>query len=148
MKVLFPSCEVNLADPIRRPGEAPVWQGSGTILLVDDEEVVLAISRTMLERVGFKVLAALDGADAIEIFRSNSSEIVCVLLDNTMPGMSGEQVFRALREVHSDVKVILCSGYSEEEATSEFQQGDLAGLLQKPYGFGSLMKRIRKVAGS
>lgn len=148
VKVLLPACEDDLADPIRRPGEAPVWQGSGTILLVDDEEVVQAISRTMLERVGFKVLTALDGAGVIEIFNSNSSEIVCVLLDNTMPGMSGEQVLRALREVHSDVKVILCSGYSEEEATADFQQGDLAGFLQKPYGFGSLMKRIRKVVGS
>ena len=148
VKVLLPACEADLVDPIRRPGEAPVWRGSGTILLVDDEEVVLAISRTMLERVGFKVITALDGAEAIEVFSSNSGEIVCVLLDNTMPGMSGEQVFRALHEVNSDVKVILCSGYSEEEATTEFQQGELAGFLQKPYGFGSLMKRIRKVVGS
>ncbi len=148
VRVLLPALEVDLADPIRKPGEAPVWQGKGTILLVDDEEVVRTITRTMLERVGFKVLTAKNGVKAVDVLSSHSEEVVCVLLDHTMPGMNGEETYRALCKESPEVKVILCSGYSEEEATREFQNGDLAAVLQKPYGFASLIARIRKVLDS
>ncbi len=145
VKVLLPAIEdEHLADSIRRAGDAPAWKGSGTILLVDNEEVVRSISGTMLERVGFKVLTAVNGIDAVDIFSRNSEDIVCVLLDLTMPGMGGKEVLRELRKVQPSVKVILCSGYSEEEAILSFQQGDLAGFLQKPYGFDSMVNRIRK----
>ena len=82
-----------------------------------------------------------------KLLGSNSEEVVCVLLDHTMPGMNGEEVYRALCRESPEVKVILCSGYSEEEATREFQNGDLSGFLQKPYSFTSLITLIRKVLG-
>ena len=149
VKVLFPACRTDHhEDNILRAGGSPAWQGSGTILLVDDEEVVRTISRTMLERFGFKVLTAENGTEAVKILNRNSEEIVCILLDHTMPGMSGEQVFQEIRRILPDVKVVLSSGYSEEEATLNFQKGDLAGFLQKPYGFANMANKIRKVLES
>ena len=149
MKVLFPACQgEHHEDNILRAGGSPAWQGSGTILLVDDEEAVRTISKTMLEQFGFKVLTAENGTEAVKILNRNSEEIVCILLDHTMPGMSGKQVFQEIRRILPDVKVVLCSGYSEEEATLNFQKGDLAGFLQKPYGFANMANKIRKVLES
>ena len=148
VKILLPACAPDLAGLIRRPGEAPAWQGSGTILLVDDEEVIRTVSRAMLERVGFTVTAAADGIEAVDVFSRNPEEYVCVLLDHTMPGMNSEELFQLLRKVQPDVKVILCSGYNEDEATRSFQAGDLSGFLQKPYSLASLITRIRRVLDS
>ncbi len=118
---------------------------TGTILLVEDEDIVSQVTRTMLEKQGYKVLDAVNGFDAVNIYREKSEEIVLVLLDNTMAGMSGEETFKSLKEINPDVLVILSSGYGREEATQKFADGDLAGFIQKPYNLKTLITSLQKV---
>jgi PAS domain S-box-containing protein len=120
------------------------WQGSATMLLVDDEEIVLGIGAEMLKALGFTVLTARGGEEALEIFKSRD-DIAFVILDLTMPQMDGEQCFRELRQMRSNVKVIMSSGYSEQEVTKRFMGKELAGFIQKPYKLSVLKDMLRKV---
>jgi CheY-like chemotaxis protein len=118
------------------------WLGSGTVLLVDDEETVRGIGVEMLKELGFKTVTATDGQEALEIFRS-TPDISVVILDLTMPHMDGEQCFRELRQLKPDVKVIMSSGYNEQEVTQRFIGKGLAGFIQKPYRLSTLKETIR-----
>ncbi|MDA8429855.1 MAG: PAS domain S-box protein, partial [Geobacteraceae bacterium] len=108
------------------------WQGHGTVLLVDDEETVRGIGVEMLKELGFSTITANDGREAVEIFRERP-DITFVILDLTMPHMDGEQCFRELRQIRSGVKVIMSSGFNEQEVTQKFVGKGLAGFIQKPY---------------
>ncbi len=122
------------------------WQGSGTVLLVEDEEDVSSVTKMMLERLGFSVLNAKDGREGIELFRHHADEIRAVVMDMTMPNMNGEEAFQEIKNIRRDVKVILTSGYNEEITSRAHSEG-IAGFLQKPYGFQDLMGKIREVVG-
>jgi len=143
-----------LLPPIAEPAEPSIdqratqaeqWRGSGTILLVDDEKPVRAIARRMLEKAGFDVLTAEDGQQAVEIYRENVDKVACVLLDFAMPHMDGEETFQKLRSVRDDVRVILSSGYSEEEVAGRFAKKRIDGFIQKPYRFATLNAKLRDV---
>ena len=145
-KVLFPSVGKASACEKTTPSAAlDEWRGQGTILVADDEESVCAVGKRMLERQGFTVLTAADGREALEVFRQHDPEIVCVLLDLTMPHLDGEQVFRELRRIRKDVRVIVSSGYNEQEITQRFAGKGLAGFIQKPYQCASLIQTVRQV---
>lgn len=124
---------------------ADTWRGSGTVLVVDDEDVVRAVARMMLEFVGYTVLVASDGVDAVEVFRQHADEISVVLLDMSMPRMNGEQTFDAIRAIRPDARVILSSGYQERETIERFSGKGLAAFLPKPYQFQALLRKIREV---
>lgn len=109
------------------------WQGSGTILVIDDEEVVRQTLSMMLEFLGFQVLLAADGEAGIATYEANRETIRVVILDMTMPGMSGDEVFRQLQAIDPAVKVLLFSGYSEQDLRERFAGYGLAGFLQKPF---------------
>ncbi|MDS4068742.1 MAG: ATP-binding protein [Candidatus Competibacter sp.] len=143
-KVLFPAVQQE-RPPVTRPSEVkPVdWKGTGTILLVDDEESVRTLGSRMLERIGFKVLTAVDGREALEIYRSGHDEIALVLLDLTMPDLDGEETFRELRRIDPKVRVVMSSGYTESEITPRFAGKRLTGFLQKPYTITALMDCLR-----
>lgn len=121
------------------------WQGEGTILLIDDEQSVLTITSKMLEMMGFAVLTAGDGREALRVFRERQDDIVCVLLDLTMPSMDGGEVFRELRCILPDVRVIMTSGYVEQDVAQRFVGKGLAGFLQKPFLYDTLLARLREV---
>ncbi len=118
------------------------WQGSGTVLLVDDEETVRGIGAEMLKELGFTTITANDGREAVEIFKA-TPDIALVILDLTMPHLDGEQCFRELRQLKPDVKVIMSSGYNEQEVTRRFVGKGLAGFIQKPYKLSVLKEAIR-----
>ena len=120
------------------------WQGSGTVLLVDDEETVRAIGSEMLKELGFTTITACDGREALAIFKQ-TPDISCVILDLTMPHMDGEQCFRELRLLNPDVKVIMSSGYNEQEVTQKFVGKGLAGFVQKPYKLSVLQETVKYV---
>ncbi len=120
------------------------WQGSGAALLVDDEETVRGIGAEMLKELGFTVVTANDGRQALEVFKSRN-DIGFIILDLTMPHMDGEQCFRELRRLKPDVKVIMSSGYNEQEVTQKFVGKGLAGFIQKPYKFSTLKEAIRNI---
>ena len=118
------------------------WKGTGTVLLVDDEETVIGIGSEMLKELGFEVLTAMDGREAVEVFKEKKGRIAAVLLDLTMPHLDGEQTFRELRLIDPEVKVIMSSGYNEQEVTQRFAGKGLAGFIQKPYKFSTLRNLI------
>jgi CheY-like chemotaxis protein len=99
----------------------------------------------MLERLGFAVVTAGDGQEAVSVYRARADEIACVVLDLTMPRMDGEEAFRELRQVRPDVRVILSSGYNEQEVTQRFAGKGLAGFLEKPYRLETLRAQLRRV---
>jgi two-component system, cell cycle sensor histidine kinase and response regulator CckA len=124
-----------------------VWHGSGTILVVDDEESVRTIAARMLELFGFSVLLAADGKQGVELFRENKDEIAAVILDLTMPHMNGEEAFREIRRIRSDARVMLVSGYSEQDTADRFAGKNLNGFLQKPFKPDELRDKLRMVLG-
>jgi PAS domain S-box-containing protein len=117
----------------------------GTVLLIDDDPHVRRVAAEMLKRLGIKVLTAEHGKKGVEIFRAKTGEIDCVLLDLTMPGMGGEETFQAMRRVRPDVRVILSSGYDEQEVTRQFAGLGLAGFIQKPYTVVKLQEVLSRV---
>lgn len=148
LKVLFPAVKKSLYKKRYKSikGEAGVPK-LGTILVVDDEEVVLDVAGNMLENAGFRVLKASDGLEGVDVFKKNSDKIIAVILDTTMPNMNGEETFRELRLLQPELKVILSSGYNEQEATSHFVGTGLAGFIQKPYTQNQLIQKVKEVIG-
>ena len=122
--------------------------GSGTVLVVDDEESVRQTARNTLEHYGYRVLLARDGQEAVEVFRDAADQIDLVLLDLTMPRMGGEEVLRHLKAVRPSVRVLLSSGFNEVEAVRHFTGKGLAGFIQKPYSSGRLARRIKDALAS
>ena len=118
---------------------------SGTVLVVDDEEGVLYVVRTMLETFGFIVLTARNGLEAVSKFREHSDKIALVILDVTMPEMDGEETLGELVKIRQDVRVILTSGYSESDLTQRFSGRGLSGFIQKPYALSELIEKVREV---
>jgi len=144
-KILLP-CSVKEADNIQRPSESiHNWRGSGTILIVDDEEAILSAGKESLENYGFKVLTAVNGKKAVELYAERKDDITLVLLDMTMPVMNGDEAFREMRRINKDVKVVLSSGYNEQDTVNGFAGKGLAGFLQKPYKTADLLASIRDV---
>ena len=139
----FQVCLPAAAAPAPRAasGPAPEFSGSGKVLVVDDEETVRRIARTALERAGYTVLMAADGREAVETFRREAGEIRLVALDMTMPGMSGEETLRQLREIERRVPVVVSSGYTEAEVLQRFGN-NIDGYLHKPYGIRDLARAV------
>ena len=146
-RVLFPASTMGVVRKDHEP-EAAEWQGSGTILVVDDEETVRTLGRKMVERSGFSTLTACDGREAVEVFRQNADKIICVLLDLTMPHMDGVEAFQELRKIRSDIRVILSSGYDEQEVSRRFAGAGMAGFIEKPYTRAMLIRVLRRVLES
>lgn len=121
------------------------WQGSGSLLLVDDEESVLSASSEMLETMGFSVITAMDGRSGIQKYIENRESIVCVILDLTMPQMDGKQCFQELFRINPKVKVIMSSGFNQQELSQAFQDPGISGFIQKPYSLAELRKKLRAV---
>ena len=145
-KILFPALEEAVKGA--RPDEvSPLadWRGKGTILLVDDEESLLALGARMLEHLGFTVLTAADGLQAVELYRERWKEIDLVLMDLTMPHMDGAEAFGELRRLNPDARVVLASGYSHEDVASRFAGKHLDGVLQKPYTLSKLREALAGV---
>jgi CheY-like chemotaxis protein len=132
MKVFLPS-----ADPAGVEGAAPAgpppWRGGGTLLVVDDETDARAVARAMGTHLGFHVVEASDGEEAVAIFQRRKGEFSLVLMDLTMPRMDGREAFLRMRDIDPTVPVVLTSGFSENDAVSDFAGRGLAGFLPKPY---------------
>jgi signal transduction histidine kinase/CheY-like chemotaxis protein len=144
-KILFPAVTQAAIPLLRFAGESESWRGSGTVLLVDDDETVLTVAGMMLEHAGFEVVTATDGKEGLAVFREHRDRIVCVMLDLTMPHMDGEETFRELRRIDPEIRVILTSGYNEQDASSRFAGKGLAGFVKKPFEASKLLGTLRAV---
>ena len=140
--VLFPISEAQ-ADPL--PDEITAnltQQNTGMVLIIDDEDSIREMAQEMLIDLGWQTLSAADGASGVALFRQHRDNISTVILDMTMPGMDGLSTFDAIIAIDPKAKVILSTGYSQQEATDRFAGKALAGFLQKPYDFKQLQDKI------
>jgi len=142
-KVYLPASG-KLAQQTVKPS-APISKAIGTVLLVDDEEVILDVSEKVLKVLGYKVLVARGGAEAIEIFKKHQDSIDLVLLDIIMPHMSGGEVYDRLKEISPDVKVLLSSGYSIDGEASKIMERGCNGFIQKPFDIMQLSQSLRTI---
>ncbi|NTW79989.1 MAG: transporter substrate-binding domain-containing protein [Geobacteraceae bacterium] len=115
------------------------------ILVVDDEEMILNVSTAMLEQLGYKTLAAASGEEALAIFSRDGDSIDIVLLDQVMPGMDGVTVFKELRAIRPDIKVLLASGFSQQEVSERFTGLALNGFIPKPFTLNNLTAELSRV---
>jgi nitrogen-specific signal transduction histidine kinase len=118
---------------------------SRRILICEDDALVRDVLLTATKRAGYDVLEAADGQEAIDVFRSNADSIDCVLLDFNMPKLNGEEVFKELRKIREDARVVLCSGFTEHEILSRFEGSGIAGFIQKPVRIDALLTKINAV---
>ena len=119
--------------------------GTAAILVIDDEHLVRATAKSALEYFGYTVYEAEDGSSGVDLFRKFHDRIALVLLDLTMPEMSGEEVFDLLRQIQPEIPVIVSSGYDESEATRRFAGKGVSGFLKKPYTAETLAERVKSV---
>jgi signal transduction histidine kinase/ActR/RegA family two-component response regulator len=144
IKVLLPACDARPERTARAleaaAGADPVR--GGVVLVADDEEVVRELVRRTLERAGFEVLLASDGVEAVETFRAEMARIDLVLLDMAMPRLGGDEVQREVQRLRPGTRVILSSGYNEQDATSRCVGRAYAGFLQKPYTSAQLVEVV------
>lgn len=132
--------------PIRGK-DAEMSQGAKTILAVDDESIVLSLLRRSLEKAGYQVMVAADGVAALELFQEHHADIAGIILDLSMPKMSGEETFDAIREIEAEVPIILSSGFAEDEAIERFRERGVAGFIQKPFRPLELIGKAEEVFG-
>jgi two-component system cell cycle sensor histidine kinase/response regulator CckA len=118
---------------------------SGCLLVIEDDDAIRAVVTRTVTRLGFTASEASDGARAIAQFASDPGRYTLVLLDFMLPGMDGNQILARLRHIRPDVRVILMSGLSRQEATSQFDGQSLAGFLQKPFTLEALATELRAV---
>ena len=147
-RILFPAVVATLdgAAPSRNSGAQ--WRGRGTVLLAEDESGVREVVGRMLERIGFRVLPAQDGIEALEALDRSNQAVTAVLLDVSMPRMGGAETLRRIRELRRDLPVILMSGYTEQEVASKLLNGDhgATGFLQKPFLPEDLASALRHIS--
>jgi CheY-like chemotaxis protein len=119
--------------------------GGDTILLVDDEGMVLEVGARLLEKLHYAVLTAENGRDAVALFARHPDQVVLVILDMNMPGMSGGVVFEELRKLKPDVKVLLTSGYGLDGQTQELLASGGCGFIQKPFSIAALTRKFTEI---
>jgi DNA-binding NtrC family response regulator len=119
--------------------------GTGTILVVDDEEFMIDVCKQILERMGFKVLIAKSGKEAIEVFTANRDIIDLVILDIILPGMDGEIIYDRLKEIDPGIKVLIASGYSLNGKAGELMTKGCSGFIQKPFRMNQLSLKLNEI---
>ncbi len=124
------------------------WHGSGTILLAEDEEQVKLIATELLQKLGFTVLCAANGKEALELYQQNAAEITLVMTDMGMPVMNGYELFYKLKQLDPQLPIIISSGFGDGEIDSKIPREEIAGMINKPYNFEHLREVLRKASRS
>ncbi len=132
-------------ETVQQTDDESIVKGDGTILLVDDEELIRLTGEQMLQDMGYDVLLAEDGLEALKVLRSHHDKIDLIILDMIMPRMNGRETFYKLREIDKDCKVIIASGFAKDEHLDELKQSGLAGFIDKPFRDYQLSQLINKV---
>jgi len=125
--------------------EPVLKKGKGCILVVDDEFFIRDVSRKILEKLGYDVLLAEDGVKGVLVFKGNRDKIDLVILDMAMPKMSGKETLIELKKIASDVKVLLCSGYADDERIEESFNIGIEGFIAKPFSFEVLTDKVTDI---
>jgi len=147
-RVLFPVHTEPIAPPEEIPAAPAEWRGTGTVLLVDDEEIVRSVCQRLLERLGFEVVTAADGREAIRIYHEHHERLAAVILDLTMPHLDGADTCRHLLAIRRGVPMLLASGYDEHDLARRYADIGFAAFVHKPFSLDGLRETLRKVLGS
>ncbi len=144
--IYLPVSERKIPEGVK--GDATIKFGKGTILVVDDEEMVLDIGTEMIEKMGYQTLSARNGDEAISMYRKSADDIDLVVLDLIMPGASGSDTFDMFRQINTGVKVLLASGYSIDSQAIALMDRGCDGFIQKPYNLEDLSRKIDEILKS
>jgi PAS domain S-box-containing protein len=131
--------------PKRAPGEST--PGQGLVLLVEDEPLLRDLGASVLETLGYEVVTAADGVEAIQVYRETAPRLRAVLLDLKMPNMGGREAFLAFRTIDPSVPVLICTGYGENEEVQDLLTLGAMGMLAKPYRVSELALKLAQVPG-
>ena len=145
-EIYLPATEKKIEKPLKSAGH--IVEGKGTILLVDDEEMVLDVGVQLLKSLGYSVLEAKGGREAVELYRENKDRIDMVLLDMIMPDMSGGATYDKLKKIDPDIKVLLSSGYDIDGKAREILERGCNAFIQKPFNMKELSQEVRKILDS
>jgi len=142
-RIYLPATEKAVAEKLRQ--KKKLYKGSETILLVDDETIIADTTKDILEMLGYRVMLAGSGQEAIAVFMEKGSSIDLVILDMVMPGMGGLKVFGVLRSINPDIRIILYSGYAVTDDIQNLMDRGRCGFIQKPFGMEDLSVKIREI---
>jgi PAS domain S-box-containing protein len=148
IRVLFPKTNKPNMRATHLPSEESIIPINGKVLVIDDEEMARTVAQKILQKFGFTVLTAHNGREGLEIFKQHRDQISVVLLDMTMPIMSGVNTLQGIRKLRSDIPVVLSSGYDENEAFTKFCKTSASTFLQKPYQPIALIEKLNEVLKS
>jgi PAS domain S-box-containing protein len=144
--IYLPATEKEVPEEKKLPEE--FFEGTETVLLVDDEDMVSNIAKRLLETLGYNVLVAGSGKEAVEMYDKNKDKIELVILDMIMPGMGGGETFERLKTINPGIKVLLSSGYSMNGQAAQIMARGCKGFIQKPFNLKELSKKIRMILDS
>jgi len=148
VKIYLPAVETSVKEDVKKRIRRPEWvKGTGTILVIDDEEPVVTVCRTVLERMGYSVLEARNGQEAIDVVNNFDGNIDLALLDILMPDMSGETIYPLLMKARPDLKVLVFSGYSIDGPVQKVLDAGAEGFMQKPFSMADLSEKLKKTLG-
>ena len=141
--IYLPASEKEIIEQKALPEE--IFRGTETVLLVDDEDMIIDIGEKILKMMGYEVITAISGREALRLYKENQAEIDLVVLDMIMPGMSGGETYDRLKGINPNVKVLLSSGYSMDGQASEILKRGCSGFIQKPFRMSHLSQIIREI---
>jgi PAS domain S-box-containing protein len=141
--IYLPATEKPVID--EHKDDQKILVGTETILLVDDEEMILDVGAQVLKKLGYEVLKARDGKESIEIYQQNRQKVAMIILDLIMPEMGGGETYDRLKEIDPKVKVLLSSGYSLDGQATEILNRGCNGFLQKPFSIRDLSEKLRQI---
>jgi CheY-like chemotaxis protein len=128
-----------------RPVTTVTRKGKETVLLIDDEEMIIDVGTGLLEELGYTVIPARSGPEALEIYQARQADIDIVVMDMIMPGMGGGETFDRLKQINPGVKVLLSSGYSINGQASQIMERGCDGFIQKPFNLQQLSVKLREI---
>ena len=142
--IYLPASEKKVARD-KEASPAPIVRGSGTILLIDDEKMILDVGIELLEELGYRVISAMSGKEAIDVFQNSQDQIKLIIMDMIMPGMGGGETFDRLKEIDPDIKVLLSSGYSINGQATKILRRGCDGFIQKPFNMNQLAQKVQEI---
>ncbi len=145
--IYLPASDQEVVKEAPGPNRQAIQYGQDTILLVDDEPIIIDVGQKMLERLGYRVLIARSGDEALEVYGKKRTEIALVILDMIMPGMGGGETYDRMKAIDGNVRVLLSSGYSIKGQAKEIMDRGCKGFIQKPFTLFDLSMKIREALG-
>jgi len=146
-QIYLPNIKITTTDDPRQLSSDKTVTGTGTILLVDDEEIIRNVGAAMLEELGYKVIIAENGLEAVNIFTAQHKAIDLILSDMIMPVMNGREAFYKFRKIDKNCKVVIASGFTKDENLDELKTAGLNGFIKKPFTNAELSQLIGKIIG-